>query len=183
MSIRPTSRISSRASAPTRWRCSRQCPISTTCSCRSAAAAAPRAAASFAAAWRRRRRSSACRRRAPTRSHGHGEDRHARDRRAREHVCRRDGDARHLRSDVRHPEGTCSTTSSSSTSRSSKKACAPPCALRTTWRKEPARRRSPRRRNTVEARRQEIGCVMSGGNIDTRTLARCLDIQSARTKP
>jgi threonine dehydratase len=30
---------------------------------------------------------------------------------------------------------------------------------------------------------KKIGCVMSGGNIDTRTLARCLDIQSARTKP
>jgi threonine dehydratase len=26
---------------------------------------------------------------------------------------------------------------------------------------------------------KKIGCVMSGGNIDIRTLARCLDIQSA----
>ena len=30
---------------------------------------------------------------------------------------------------------------------------------------------------------KKIGCVMSGGNIDIRTLARCLDIQSARTEP
>jgi threonine dehydratase len=30
---------------------------------------------------------------------------------------------------------------------------------------------------------KKIGCVMSGGNIDIRTLARCLDIQSARTVP
>ena len=29
---------------------------------------------------------------------------------------------------------------------------------------------------------KKIGCVMSGGNIDIRTLARCLDIQSARTE-
>jgi len=28
---------------------------------------------------------------------------------------------------------------------------------------------------------KKIGCVMSGGNIDLRTLARCVDIQSART--
>ena len=28
---------------------------------------------------------------------------------------------------------------------------------------------------------KKIGCVMSGGNIDIRTLVRCMDIESART--
>src|SRR5262245_44724934 len=30
---------------------------------------------------------------------------------------------------------------------------------------------------------KKIACVMSGGNIDIRTLARCMDIQSAHTEP
>ena len=30
---------------------------------------------------------------------------------------------------------------------------------------------------------KKIGCVMSGGNIDMRTLARCMDIQSAHAEP